>query len=149
MTSEQYRANHDVSSSSCHWIPCSVAIDGTAAVDLYFQPKLKTLSTSESPHTNSITEKNSAPIQSATFRGRGLLAFQPTELPSDISGYILSMDATNKQAVVKGSFRFIHEWEHEWDENEFTQKLPTLEQVRGLEYLQIMKALHEPIQPSE
>jgi len=151
---DKTQANHDMNSKSCHWMPCSVATDGVAAVNLYFQPKSKTVTSSESTtntnSSNSVTD--SVSIQSATFRGRGLLAAQPTELPCDVNGYVISMDGTKNQAAVRGSFRYLHEWEHEWNENEFAQKSRSVtEQSRGLEYLEIMKALHEPIpiHPSE
>jgi len=130
---------------SCHWMPCSVSQDGIAAVNLYFQPKSKNVHGPCASSDKSL--KGRYCIQNVTFRGRGLLSFKPAELPSDVGGHIIHLDGRKNQAYIKGSFRYLHEWEHEWDEKEFSHRLPDPEQHRGVEYLEIMKALHEPIFP--
>ncbi len=105
------------STTTCHWLPCSIDYDGFAPIHMHFRPELHTIPQPEikneitSSHHNdngndgdddnddSTTQTTTTPtqltknIQAVSFRGRGLLAndndHNTTSIPKNIIGSVM------------------------------------------------------------
>jgi hypothetical protein len=145
------------STSTCHWMPCSISYDGVAPIQMLFNPELVHTNDNQNLHQQAEEEKNdliSSYQQAASFRGRGLLAQGAYELPEGIVGSVLIPSEVDKSRLHQGeSFREVLEWEHESDSKRLVKKCEGDEREvhnessveKGLALMDLLRAVHEPI----
>ena len=116
----------------CHWLPCTIEKDSIAPIDVYFRPTPlhdQTTTTSETKEEEANDERDgeTTNVQSAAFRGRELLSRSQYRLPEQIVGSVVTLTNASRigsepSAKVGEVFHTVTEWEHKWDEREFTRE---------------------------
>jgi hypothetical protein len=140
----------------CHLLPCSIAYDGPAPIQMYFEGPLLTMDALEDDHhtpkqsnnkttnhdnnLNHQSEKLRNRIYMTQFRGRQLMAIASTD-NTTVQGRIVSLDGSHKSSWKK--FDRILEWHHTSSSRTIPLKKSRIK--TALQWCQLASSLHDPL----
>eukprot|EP00559_Dactyliosolen_fragilissimus_P009098 CAMPEP_0184872618 /NCGR_PEP_ID=MMETSP0580-20130426/41395_1 /TAXON_ID=1118495 /ORGANISM="Dactyliosolen fragilissimus" /LENGTH=159 /DNA_ID=CAMNT_0027375449 /DNA_START=74 /DNA_END=553 /DNA_ORIENTATION=- len=151
------------SPTACHWLPCQINHDGIAPVSTYFcQEEVKMCEVNDEENLKqNIEAKYCSPDEGArgntvsigaSFRGRGLLATEPSKLPPNILGCVMKIqkEDSNRDSPSRieftDTFDTITEWKHDFDLSRSRNQPQDGSVIQNLELLKIMQSVHKPIE---
>mmetsp|Transcript_3594 Transcript_3594/g.4061 ORF Transcript_3594/g.4061 Transcript_3594/m.4061 type:complete len:156 (+) Transcript_3594:46-513(+) len=144
----------------CHWLPCSIANDCAAPINVFFHPESlddtihqhEATAAVESKEDKKEQELLGSNTQGAAFRGRELLSCSQCELPSQIAGSVITLNRKSSSGdlapnmKIGETFHTITEWEHKWNEDKLrSEAVGQSTASKGINLLQILRSAHDPI----